>query len=835
MITTSNKISFALSITHKNNLKSISITDFLEAVRTGIFQGKDYKPLFEKIRKIDVKKETDTLKKSLPYTTLSGTFKNRFDNDLIQHSGLMQGDIDPKDNPNIDIHKLKMLLAKDRFIYAVFISPSGKGLKLIIKVPPVVEHHKAYYDAIAAYLLSNYKIVIDKSCHNLSRAFYLSYDPEIFINLESAIFDKMLKSENHPIINNKPVQANKSANNEIITDKEKIRLNVESCLNQIKTAQIDITNNYQDWFKIGAALANEFGEEGREYFHIVSQFNSNYNHKETDDKFTDCLNGANKVTIRSFFHFCKQYGISFKNTDTSQGKIRQNKPITAPTNNDNLKNSSKPVPDENNTPKGTKKYTPAPFIFWAYDEKQGLIIDRSNYLDFLQDNGYYKIYLEEVIFIHIENNICVQVEPTAIKDFVIKYIESLKDEQIGYGCTAKDLKNTILKAVNIYFSTGLLECVKTKEISFLKDTKDEAFIYFKNCFVKVTKNDITTHNYNELKGTIWKKQILDRVFTVEEIEDCEFMQFLYKVCNSDNNRYQSLANTLGYLLHSYKNPALTKVVILVDEKADRTGGTGKSMVIEAVTYFKKTAQEGKTWNMASNFAFQKVELDTQLFWIDDSSYDLDFGQLFTIVTNGFAIEKKGKASFTIPFENSPKIAITTNFTFKGEGNQFERRQHIVEISPYYNKDFTPLQDFGHLLFKEWQSSEWNKFDNFMITCLKQYLNNQTLVQIKVNYDERKLIDNTSEEFVELMERLSWNQEHDVNSLYGTFLTENSDWKTLKEKHFRNWIKKYVELRKINTLGIVKDNPHKPFTRVHGKYFINFFGEKANIEDTENVF
>ncbi|MBR3291758.1 MAG: PriCT-2 domain-containing protein, partial [Bacteroidales bacterium] len=45
---------------------------------------------------------------------------------------------------------------------------------------------------------------------------------------------------------------------------------VEALIAALKAAGTDITADYNDWLKVGFALAGEFGESGRGYFHAIS-------------------------------------------------------------------------------------------------------------------------------------------------------------------------------------------------------------------------------------------------------------------------------------------------------------------------------------------------------------------------------------------------------------------------------------------------------------------------------------------------------------------------------------------------------------------------------------
>lgn len=62
-----------------------------------------------------------------------------------------------------------------------------------------------------------------------------------------------------------------------------------------------------------------------------------------------------------------------------------------------------------------------------------------------------------------------------------------------------------------------------------------------------------------------------------------------------------------------------------------------------------------------------------------------------------------------------------NYAIKGSGNSFARRKWELELHQYYSKAYTPLDEFGKLMFGDWNDDDWCEFDNYMIGCLKNYL------------------------------------------------------------------------------------------------------------------
>lgn len=95
---------------------------------------------------------------------------------------------------------------------------------------------------------------------------------------------------------------------------------LEEIILQLEERRIDITQTYQDWINVGFALSEEFGENGRDYFHRISSMHPDYKREESDRQFTNCLKSKSSgVTIKSLFFKAKEAGIdispkkSFKN------------------------------------------------------------------------------------------------------------------------------------------------------------------------------------------------------------------------------------------------------------------------------------------------------------------------------------------------------------------------------------------------------------------------------------------------------------------------------------------------------------------------------------------
>lgn len=289
-------------------------------------------------------------------------------------------------------------------------------------------------------------------------------------------------------------------------------------------------------------------------------------------------------------------------------------------------------------------------------------------------------------------------------------------------------------------------------IEFNRDTKDKCYMYFNDCYVEIKNDSIDTKKYTELKKYVWKTNIINKPFKYIKGKPSVFERFIKLAMNKTEElidethilRYNSIKSTIGYLLHRYKDPALTKAVVAVDQKITRTGEpngrSGKSLLLKAISKVKNvTLIEGQNFNFEKPFAFSTVSLDTEIINFNDVRRNFEFDRLFGLITEEFVYEKKRIDAITIPFDDSPKFYISTNYTLKTEGDSSKGRMQVVEFSDFFNAENTPIEYFKQRFFDEWDNNEWELFYSFMIDCIQTFLKEGLIAFPLQNYNERKLI------------------------------------------------------------------------------------------------
>ncbi len=263
---------------------------------------KEYKDDILRLRAVFDKETRNALKRSLPQATISGVFSpTRAKYNLSQHSGLICVDIDAKDNPDIlDWETLKQDLSVLPQIAYCALSVSGKGLFLVIPLRYPEKHLQQFRQLQIDFRKMG--IMIDSACSDITRLRCLSYDEHPIINENATLYEGVYVE--------KP--KHKSFPTCFIYEGENTSAEVAVYCRKIQQCGIDITASYDDWLKVGCALAT-LGESGRSLFHICSRQNAKYNAAKTDKMFTDLLRrNYQQVNIGTFFWMCKQYGITTK-------------------------------------------------------------------------------------------------------------------------------------------------------------------------------------------------------------------------------------------------------------------------------------------------------------------------------------------------------------------------------------------------------------------------------------------------------------------------------------------------------------------------------------------
>lgn len=378
-------------------------------------------------------------------------------------------------------------------------------------------------------------------------------------------------------------------------------------------------------------------------------------------------------------------------------------------------------------------------------------------MQFLGDSGFKRMLDSDIStsdyeLVQIDDGIVDRIPAFRVRDFIRQHI----------------LEYTKDPLVHEFFYAKLDSLLQDKKLEGLPIVIDEfstvePFVqrtYYNNGQVEITASAITP---GKAINNVWRSRIVPRNFqrvpVIEEIskvgncytirlaeaaKKCEFLTYLR---NTSNNYYphnaprevsedeywewnQHIVNkitAIGYLLAEWKPSAERKAVVVQDhlmsEVGQSFGGAGKSLVGNALSYvIPQVTIAGSMFKKDDQFAFSAVNKTTRNIFIDDIKPNFDFKHIYPIITGDMEVNPKGKDRYTIKVSHSPKVLLTTNHTINGASEGSTRRRIIyMEYSGWYNPDHTPVHDFGHMLFDDWDAEQWNLFDNFMAECVMFYL------------------------------------------------------------------------------------------------------------------
>lgn len=736
-----------------NNPKHIKLSEYFDIIRTK-------NDTIIKCHTSDVKDEIDKIKNTLQAVTPSGTFSQRSEEHLLNYSGIICLDFDLKKiSANIsDCRKAainyKEQIKKDEYIFAAFISPSGTGVKAFVRVLNSQQQHKKYFKA----MLSRFDY-LDAVASSVATLCFDSYDPDLYINMSATVWD-VLPEENLYIsrFDTEPIYNEITDENEIVEYAEKIvsknKTFVEGYRNQYIFTLACFLNKFGISKITAEGVCNKYASKEFSISEIKTSINSAYKHtnehgtfkyespKIKEYVFQSLKDGKNKNDIKK--HLVEAEKFSIDSADVLVEKLHNK-----------LYN---------------RKET-----FWriAFDKKGDVnkfdfIYDK--YLTFLNKNGFwkYRINLQAIKIVRIIDNIISEVIIDDIKEFTFRFIRNIPDETFD-GINKEILIQHIFKGCNTYFNENIIKSLPELALNIHQSTENEVYLYYLNGIVKIT-DKVELINYNDISGYIWKDRIIQREIKISDEIDCDYSIFLKNISHDDNH-FKQIVSCIGYLLSPYKVESCYPAIIFTDEIIDENanGGTGKGLLMKGISYLRNTVTiNGKNFSFDKTFAFQSVDLDTNIIFFDDIQKGFDFERLFSVISEGITVEKKNQNEFFIPFKESPKISISSNYIVKGEGGSFERRRLNIELKNYYTVEKTPASEFGRMLFSGWDLNAWNSFDNFMVVCVQLYLKNGILKYNSVTEPYKKLIRLTGLDFIDFADSIELNVEHNKEAYFDKF-------------------------------------------------------------------
>ncbi len=390
-------------VTIFQNIKDTS-TPFhrgVEVIFHRIRDGKS-KDIVEKIRSYKDKNKRNEIKKDLPAICFSGEFNKRKDSSIINHSGLICLDFDNFESES-KLKKRRKELEEDKYSMAVFTSPSGNGLKVIVKIPRDVDKHRTYFNSLQNYYDCEY---FDVTCKNISRVCYESYDPNIYINLKSAEWTKVIE-EDHEHINKEGGKVTIKLDNQ----DEIVRRLTLWWQNNYGMTEGERNNNAY----VLASAFNDFGVNKELASFILKRFQmKGFPESEISAVINSAYQNAHKFNTKFFEDKDRVNSVRDKiRAGVSKKEIRSQL-IDAGVEGDVADAVISEKENESNTLK-----------FWNKNDRGVVSVIHFMFKAFLHDLGYFRYYPNggnNFIFVKIRSNIVDNATEENIKDDVLKHL-----------------------------------------------------------------------------------------------------------------------------------------------------------------------------------------------------------------------------------------------------------------------------------------------------------------------------------------------------------------------------------------------------------------------------
>jgi hypothetical protein len=401
------------------------------------------------------------------------------------------------------------------------------------------------FNAIKNDIEKTFNVVIDKSGSDVTRLTYLTHDKNAWMGNNGDAFQmppeaiEMLKT------------AKKTANIQRKPSAQDItKLNL--LIHAIVARQIDITSSYDDWTMIALAMANHFGEWGREAFHSISKYYAGYSRIENNEKYDNALqthDGA--IGFATILDIAKQHGVTYKQAESIQH-------------------------DDN--------------AFWRITQDHKIQISETRLYAFLKSNGVAMLQNNGTRkLVTIIDNIVTEINSDALKRMVKNFIEKLDVDT----WTKETIHNAVSKGASERFNETkwALHFDLIEKPQFMRETKDNGYVFFPKKYAEIKADSIKLIPYSEAHAYVWNEWIIERPFGMTHPEDYQsgdWYSFMKTLCTPHENapldvdRFNALRWSIGCLCHNPKTSDSKVLIHFCENNANQetssNGGTGKTLL-----------------------------------------------------------------------------------------------------------------------------------------------------------------------------------------------------------------------------------------------------------------
>ena len=353
-------------------------------------------------------------------------------------------------------------------------------------------------------------------------------------------------------------------------------------------------------------------------------------------------------------------------------------------------------------------------IFWAVNEKGNIEISRLELSNTLNRMGFRNTDLG---IVRIDGFIIKSCQKKDIFNAVRDYITD-------------DPKGKIYNAFSAFFKDNIkhlseMELRPLDKNRMHRSSRLVSYKYYRNGFVRITPTDIELRCYDEwieavdYEMYIYDYQYIDRDFILNtDYKETVFYDFVNRAIECT----PYVMNTIGYLCHDYKDKMNTYGILLAESTTDTKtgGGVGKDVLMQCIALSSSVKTvDGKTIKVDEKML--QAWNGERIFYMADIVKRFNFSLLNQAISGTSDVKKLYQNVFTVPFDEMPKIAMSTNFSFEISDGGVDRRLIVVEFNDFFKKRGGVGEYYKKVFPDDWDTYDWSGFDTTIAKCIQVHL------------------------------------------------------------------------------------------------------------------
>lgn len=352
-------------------------------------------------------------------------------------------------------------------------------------------------------------------------------------------------------------------------------------------------------------------------------------------------------------------------------------------------------------------------IFWEYDsEKSKYKISREDLYNIAFSLGY-RSYREGIV--KIDGSVVATIDTQDFFDGIKDYI---KEEDAGEYTDICNAYEAFMQNSGKYTISRLKQL---DDSVIVKDTPSAAFKFFRNCYIKITKDGIEKLPYEGLDGLVWQHKLIDRVWVDSPPDQCVYRDYLVNAVGIEGNVPDIVKKAIGYLCHEYKAENTGYIIVLVEMVADPMDGGGSGKNIFGNILKGSTSVCTVPGSMVQfNEKFLQPWNYQNVYFLADIPKKIDWPFLKEMATGTGILKKLYRDEISLESSEMPKILMNTNFSYEDFDGGLKRRIIPIEFTDFYTKSGGVDVTHGKMFPGDFTEEDWAGFDHYIADCLQIY-------------------------------------------------------------------------------------------------------------------